>query len=461
MHHTNKRSAPLKGVLFLALLVWTGQSFHVSKAFCVSQSATSDALETGIPGKLYPQIRQFREGNLYVGKSANNNLWLVMERITQRNIDDWKTYINAQSSSRVVGRISMMVDASGKPVQKGSTSDGSGHFKLVLNETDFRNNELWVAFVSKSEKRPTGIFDMGAYGESSFEKIDHPFAKDVLMTVTVASNPQALLTSHMGISASYEGTKLGRPKGISVDLHSFAAKVMLERNPARKYMINAPVLMMEQILANALPPESMFVGTKEMLKAFQDRQDLTLEAYKQQHPEKIEEIQRKTRKRAEAQQRNMENQLTEALEDSEEMEAFKQDIKKKEFLTWDGKQTLSIDQAKVEKAIQEAIEGNWNRHKTPYGVGGLDGNPNNLTMKGLMETYPPILSSDDGKSFKDKLVIFDKNNPEKPWLTIDSQNRSTYDWMFTQPFKPAGFTHFIAVDLARLATVRELANFPE
>jgi hypothetical protein len=48
-------------------------------------------------------------------------------------------------------------------------------------------------------------------------------------------------------------------------LHALAAKVMLIRNPARLYMVNAPTAEMERIIATFVP--QTFVGTKEEVAA--------------------------------------------------------------------------------------------------------------------------------------------------------------------------------------------------
>ena len=103
------------------------------------------------------------------------------------------------------------------------------------------------------------------------------------MYVTVTTNANALITSHMGVTMSVEGAARrlkghSQAKGTSVDLHAFAAKVMLMRNPLRKYMINAPMRDMEKIIAKALP-NSIHVGTKEQEAIIMERKDLTFQSY--------------------------------------------------------------------------------------------------------------------------------------------------------------------------------------
>jgi hypothetical protein len=77
------------------------------------------------------------------------------------------------------------------------------------------------------------------------------FAKHIKMFVTVTSSLNAIFITYMGVTASIEGVRSGT-RGISFDLHSFAAKIMLMRNPKRLYQINQPVLQMGNILIKAI-----------------------------------------------------------------------------------------------------------------------------------------------------------------------------------------------------------------
>jgi len=93
------------------------------------------------------------------------------------------------------------------------------------------------------------------------------------MYVTVATSPEALLTSHMGISRTWESAflqaqqppQLQKLPYVSLALHSFAAKVMKMRNPKKAYMLNAPAPEMREILIKKMPPHSIFVGDNETL----------------------------------------------------------------------------------------------------------------------------------------------------------------------------------------------------
>jgi len=112
--------------------------------------------------------------------------------------------------------------------------------------------------------------------------------------------------------------------------------------------------------------------------------------------------------------------------------------------------------------LSERIEEEFVRFKNPYVLDSSDFtnlSGASLRFLKLLENHPPVLSVDGitGRSFTKKLALYDHANPQNPWLIIDEGvNKQDYSWMFTGPFKPAGSTHFIAVDLEKLAAVREL-----
>jgi hypothetical protein len=193
--------------------------------------------------------------NLYTAKIPNENLTLVMERVTSDNYLKWQIYADWQSNPKDTRYLEKNY---GINIQQGTE-----WFEKVLKESSYTNNEIWVAYITTSPS-PTAIPDSmyiyRGFGNST------DFAEGIQMFLTVTSSPNAKITSHMGIAASAEAVASGRrPRGISLDLHSFAAKVMVTRNPELRYMINAPATAMEKIMLKGLPAGAVNVGTKEML----------------------------------------------------------------------------------------------------------------------------------------------------------------------------------------------------
>ncbi|MDF3034690.1 MAG: hypothetical protein K0R76_1644 [Alphaproteobacteria bacterium] len=190
----------------------------------------------------YPSIQNASD-NFYT-KPLRDSLHLVMERITSKNIALWKNYARAQQDKvkNPGHRLHMLYP-------------GSHYFYKVLSAEPalWYRNEVWVAYVTESHPEPiSNLTNVKLY------------TKNIKMFVTVTSKPDALLTSHMGIAASVEHmSSPTRHSQLSLPLHAFAAQVMLNRNPKRLYMVNAPMIGMEKILEKALPANALHVGTIE------------------------------------------------------------------------------------------------------------------------------------------------------------------------------------------------------
>ncbi len=317
----------------------------------------------------------------------DRELYCVMERVNDDNIKSWKQYANVQGHARVVETTLSLVGEDGKKLfPKGNPGDGSQHFNEVLKKTSRQLNEIWVAYVTtnrKIEHISSGFsvyYTPGHIDETlhlhhkswtgSPDRAGNSFAKNIQMFVTVTSSPEALITSHMGIATSVEAIITGRMKGISVDLHSFAAKVMLQRNPKRRFMVNAPLPTMEEIMLKALPTGSVFIGTREMLEIY-----------------------------------NTKSWTYFAKDDPREIKLVK-----------------------------------------------------------MMREHPSFLSVDDdgeeqGRRFKEKFTIYDKDDPTRVWLGPIDDRSPTYNWMFASAFIPAGFTHYVVVDLLALANARPIERY--
>lgn len=209
--------------------------------------------------------------DLYVGNVADG-LYLGMERIGPDNIEKWLEYAAVQKEiGDILG-----------PDYIPSTV-GSDYFLRVLRSwrdgTIARDNELWVAYASN---RPiTGRADFtGSYDYVGARRRFHASVcnPSIEMFVTVVTSPDALITSHMGISRTWESALRlheerssagGKKRGLAIPLHSFAAKIMLLRNPGRRYMLTAPVAVMREMLLKAMP-DSVFIGDNLYQKQVED-----------------------------------------------------------------------------------------------------------------------------------------------------------------------------------------------
>jgi hypothetical protein len=310
-----------------------------------------------------------------------------MKKVTEKNHREWLDYAKYQKTRISRGYKDLV--------------DGVGHFWSVLdsinpeaypqnNNTLWNNNELWIAYITK---KPENDGD------------------NIRMFVTVVSSSEALITTHMGISASFEAMEDdNREKGISIDLHSFAARVMLMRNPNRKYMITTPVTIMRRIIIDALPNDT-FLGTIEMINDIKEDQKMTIEEY----------------------------------------------IEEKKF---------------DPSATREYIERRFGYVKYPRSFKNIftretklaDREKDTNELIEFMEKHPPVLSAKYEKrksilseEYKELiLAIYDSNDRKKEPITINKGD-PTYNWLFISEFKPVtDDTYYVAVNLEALANSKQI-----
>ncbi len=421
------------------------------------------------PGyNLFPEIKKVND-NFYVGKMKGRDLWMVMERVHEWNVLDWQNYAKVQSNGHVVNYSANFM--------KNFNSDGVAHFAKVLNTVSFDtsspwevhklwiDNEVWVAYVT-GDAHPMPIEKSKMFNYTTENVLDQKiaFAKNLYMYVTITTSPKALITSHMGVSASAEGLAKG-VRGISMDLHSFAGKVMLMRNTDRKYMINAPASAMEKIIIQGLPANSVFAGTKEMAVKVEERLKFNEEEVREGFKREVEDIKDKLFHGGNLSEwsykivqkpwdlSKLESKVRELKQKLQEKEIEESEFKEKFNDLMVGERNFDIG-----KAYGKDLTSWYN----PYSFDGWQAEESKgfkgiENMNKLFEEHPPLLSVDGerGKWIKNSCTVFDKKNPNQPWLTI-TKGDPNYDWMFTETFGPAGVTHYIVVDLEALAKAKAL-----
>lgn len=408
------------------------------------------------PGKdLYPQIRKLSD-DFYVARIPDNQLSLVMERVDNRNFKSWIQYARLQSNPRIV------MKAQNK--QPSFTSEGASYFyKSLINYFPLKPLEVWVAYITK-EENPEKIPDsMSNYNVETLSK-GNGFSEKIQMFVTIVTTPQALITSHIGVSASIEGILYGRVRGVSMDLHSFAAKVMLMRNPERRFMINSPVDAMENIFVRSISsPGSLFIGTREMKQIMEERKMIPQEIFENEGRERIvQDVIKKAEEEKEEWNRRLANALGSGYADPDKEDVVIEDIKSQlrrdNLIAMGPEKQFIIAQEKVEKEIdlQMKLKEDYSMFLNPFTFGD-DPIKSTDELLALMEKHPPLLSVDgvNGRTIENRLAIFNPQEPSQPWLIItedDHSSYTTYRWMFSEPFKnDQDRTHYIAVDLKALA----------
>lgn len=210
---------------------------------------------------------------LYIGKKSDD-LYLVMERIddgvpgAQSRQKFWNTYYNYENKHYARDYLLKWVEGyvpknEGYLQYKGSRDSFSRQFHsgLVSMGESFQyktDSQLWVAYATCVPIAQAS--DIDGKGEV------------IEMVLPVMTSPDAPMTTHMGINRSFgymldklKGQDRTIHRGISMDLHSFAAKCILDQTPDKQYMISAPVPEMTRIIEKSMPGGEeklqLFIGT--------------------------------------------------------------------------------------------------------------------------------------------------------------------------------------------------------
>lgn len=395
--------------------------------------------------------------DFYVGKIEGKDLRIVMERVTDKNIEDWKYYVWMQKSLFRVYDLS---------------TSGLGMFERVLLETSYKLNEIFVAYITAhpnplpSDNKfidypPYSYRDDGYRVVSTAEKTA---ATQMKTLMTVISSPNALVISHMGISHTAENFVLGGERGIAMDLHSFAAKVMLLRNPGRRLMINAPTPNMCKIIAQAIP-EGVFISTKELIEK-RKKYNAALEEYKRSldNGERQDEKAKLEENFAEIEARAQKDLITynerlmkEPLSDIDKDIKFRFNTIHLPLIT-----LKLIDEQFVISLELIAIQKKYNLYKSFQRVNSqfktinlhyLERQFTSEHFEEFLAQRPPIISVDPSNFVK--MVIYDTKDVDTPWLTIEKSSPD-YNWVFTGPLKNLFDCEYAAIDLQALASYGRL-----
>lgn len=374
------------------------------------------------------------KNSLYISKIPQSDYYLVAEQLTSENVIHWKNYISQQSDSRVI-----IIQSS---IHKHFSGDGSKHFALVLN--DFNQSSTNIVLICYITTHIPAKMDANISRYKLVNKTTgwisndmEKYAANIIMYVTVTFDPNGVLASHMGVSTSIEA--LGKHRGLSVHLHSFAAKCVLKINDKVKYQVNAPVNAMLNIFLNALP-NYVYVGTKEMLELLDERGNIRGKDYKSEHgPSLVQEFKERIIKNMNALDKNNKYDLDE----------FNKLKAKLEKLNSEG-----VDNKDIQKTLDNMLA----KYADPYTY--VDKNDKKVYSLNVLLQYPPILSIPN----RTEILIYEpckgSDKPRtfgKPIFNI-SRNDPTYRWLSTTAFYPAGMTNYIAIDYIQLANSKPISS---
>jgi hypothetical protein len=191
-----------------------------------------------------------KNDGLYVGEIAGK-FYVALERINEDNLNTWLKY--SRNQHRYIS----------KKIKKGEqlmylpNANGAKSFKQVLEcykkNSIKHTNELWIAYASRKEVTGKAFLQVNSK------------KTDIEMYMTVITSPNAFITSHMGISRTWEMAEdleknpQKKHKYQSLYLHAFAARVMRQIDSKKIYMMTAPNELMYKILLKKLPLDSIFL----------------------------------------------------------------------------------------------------------------------------------------------------------------------------------------------------------
>ncbi|HBL98562.1 TPA: hypothetical protein DDZ86_02870 [Candidatus Dependentiae bacterium] len=416
--------------------------------------------------------------------TALNLLKSAEEKIKEdgSNIQELKKIISDKKVE--VEKWTRMFGAGIKKYENGDyDNNGVRYFRYALKtymQAEFSSlYELWVCYVTDdSDPRPFSIPRFSSYKhplskEDVEEGIDP--ANHIKMFVTVTSNPKALITSHIGVSMSSESTFNSIP-GISMDLHSFAAKVMLIRNPARRFMINAPTGVMESIFIRS--GIDLFIGRCSdysfLEKPIQERKQLWKKLKKKYVQDEIEAVAKeKLEFYSHSLKLALANENEQDLAVKKVVNKFKGDEKAEKFLIYKAGKGFKLDNYEIEQATRIA-----RRRAKKACMGPLNEDVSSVLRRAygyskqeieeLIKKRPPLIDT----SYKnkdigvepdlrdgpwEKMIIYEPGSQDKIWLTIDESNKATYSWMLKDCYLAGTETHYLVADLMQMATFGKLA----
>lgn len=177
----------------------------------------------------------------HLKSQEQEDLHFYMVKVDESNANFWRKFANAQQKN--YGWIGF------KP-----------SYDIGLR---YKDAESWVSFATNKE----------------LQNPDLPTKQDqaaMEMLVTTLTSEHTPFTTHMGISTSslYQGK---RHKKLSMPLHGFTAKAIMQDHHGKYYMITAPTDNMAKIMRQTAPKGKIFTGASN---SDNDTNPVTLEGHK-------------------------------------------------------------------------------------------------------------------------------------------------------------------------------------
>ena len=188
-----------------------------------------------------------------------DNLYFIMERIEEDNADFWYRYCEWEK----IKDSNPPINPNFPLVRYRDVRDAIVVFQESLHFMLHSGVELWVTYASNKPIKKGRMFPV----------------RCIEMCFVVLSSNSAPFVTHAGIFRSYASINRIRPyhKGISMPLHSFAAKVILAQYPQKIYMITVPLPIMRDIFIKSLPAGAVYVGHNLSSKSLESKDWMPIE----------------------------------------------------------------------------------------------------------------------------------------------------------------------------------------
>lgn len=304
----------IKYLFFIQLALCMPYAFGTDTSVIENKTSfiTQGAQENHVP--FYEQNVIKVNDDFYIGQKEPH-LWLVMERIDEKVENRfhrkgfWEDFVSNERSAHDLYKKEWAYDSLKNRVgylmfsDRGqSLVEGIQGFEATMDPKHgfLKNNEVWIAYATPVDPRTLGQSNRS---NTSIE-----------MAFTVMTDENAPMVAHMGILRSFEymlksldadkreetnifrnqelskeeketrtqNVKKGmwkenpypRHQRFSMDLHSFAAKIIALKYPQKQYMITYPVPTMATIMKKALPDGIISEG---------DTRDIGIKIYESQN----------------------------------------------------------------------------------------------------------------------------------------------------------------------------------
>jgi hypothetical protein len=248
---------------------------NIYSTFFGSSMTQTAPLQNGISGKVAPSptIQKVND-DLYIARRIqDNDLTFILSRLTDDNLAVWWKLQGRCGSSR---GSEVTLELWDDHCKKNWTQDQKRFFTqgIEAGAIAFRHTlEMYEASKGKTIRPEIWIsYALSGKDIEPAQPIHEGLFPHIEMVLTALTHPDVPVVVHMGIGRTLHNIKsfyngvLPQHKGLSVPLHSFTAKAILEtpQGHNKVWMCTVPAWDMAAILDKALPKDILLKGKENI-----------------------------------------------------------------------------------------------------------------------------------------------------------------------------------------------------